>query len=69
MVKFKQRDLVNKLGMTQQDAEMVMKAQKMFPEILEMGGGGFCVDGRTLHEQLCVADKFSDWIKSNLEIT
>ncbi|MBN1076077.1 hypothetical protein DVV91_17290 [Clostridium botulinum] len=64
MKKFSKKDLINKLGMSDERASIVMKAQREFPELLLNDGNEFCVNGRTMWGQLGKPQgKFADWIK------
>lgn len=58
--------LKNNLGMNEDDAKLVMEAQRKFPSILAEEGQGFCLDGRLLHSELGVSKAFATWIKINL---
>ena len=72
MKKFTKKDLINKLGMSEERAKLIMKAQNEFPELLTSEGEGFIIDGRFLFEKLRLNEtktKFVDWIKTNLENT
>lgn len=72
MKKFTKKDLIKKLGMSDERAKLVMKAQNEFPELLTSEGKGYCIDGRKLFIQFKLnktKTKFADWIKNNLEIT
>ena len=72
MKKFTKKDLINKLGMSEERAKLIMKAQNEFPELLTSEGEGFIIDGRKLFEELRLngtKTKFADWIKTNLENT
>lgn len=67
MKKFTKAFLTNSLGFNEDEAKIVMKAQRQFPSILAKDGQGFCLDGRMLHSELGVLKAFSTWIKTNLE--
>ena len=67
MNKFTKAFLVNSLNFNEDEAKIVMKAQRQFPSILAEEGQGFCLDGRLLHSELGVSKAFSTWIKTNLE--
>lgn len=67
MNKFTKAFLVNSLNFNEDEAKVVMKAQRQFPSILSEEGQGFCLDGRLLHSELGVSKAFSTWIKTNLE--
>lgn len=63
---FEKKDLIQKLGLTQDEVKLVMKYQKTFPELL-LDIKGFVIDGRTLWEQLDKPQgKFTDWIKRKI---
>lgn len=63
---FKKKELKEKLGLGKEEIDLVLEFQKKLP-ILTEDAEGFCVDARTLREQLRVSKAFSTWIKTNLE--
>lgn len=66
-MKFRKAFLMNSLNFEEEEAKLIMKAQKQFPSILAEDGQGFCLDGRLLHSELGVSKAFSTWIRTNLE--
>lgn len=64
--KFSKRFLNEVLGFTKEETELVMKAQKIFPEMITEDLQGFVIDGRTLWLQLQSKRKFADWMKNNI---
>lgn len=64
---FQKKELIEKLNFTEDEAKIIMKYQKTFPELLQDGVEGFVIDARILHSQLGVLKQFSEWIKINLE--
>ena len=72
MKKFTKKDLIEKLGMTDEKTKLIMKAQNEFPELLTSECEGFIIDGRLLFSKLkldLTKTKFVDWISNNLENT
>ena len=66
-MKLTKNNLIKKLGESNNEViEVVTKYNKLLP-ILSEDGQGFCVDARSLHEQLKIGRDFSTWIKGNLE--
>ena len=66
MKKFSMRDLV-KLEFTKEEADLIMKAQRMFPEMLTKDTDGFIIDARKLWSQLGEPHgRFSKWIDRKL---
>lgn len=64
MNKFKKKELMNRLGMDEEKAKLVIDIQKQFPELLLNDGEGFCVNGRTMWEQLNKPQgQFNKWIE------
>lgn len=67
MKKFTKAFLKNNLGFNEDEAKIVMTAQRKFPSILVEEGQGLCLDGRLLHSELGVSKAFATWIKINLQ--
>lgn len=66
---FEKKDLIEKLDFTENEAKLVMKYQKTFPELLQEIEG-FVIDARILWEQLDKPQgKFNDWARRKLKIT
>lgn len=64
MKKFTKKDLIKKLGMDEERANLVMKAQREFPEILLNDGNKFCVNSRIMWEQFGKPQsEYKKWIK------
>ncbi|WP_173715019.1 antA/AntB antirepressor family protein [Clostridium beijerinckii] len=67
MIKFTKPFLMNSLKFSEDEAKLIMKAKKQFPELMDNEGEGFCVDGRKLWGQLKEPQgEFSKWIKRKL---
>ena len=65
--KFTKNDFVKKLGRTEDEAELIMKAQRMFPELLTDDTDSFVIDARNLWKQLGEPNgRFNDWVKRKL---
>lgn len=62
---FKKKELIEKLGLSNEDAKLIMDYQKRLP-ILNEVGDGFCVDARELHKELGVGRDFTTWIKARV---
>lgn len=66
MLKFKEKELVNRLGMDVSKAKMVMKAQREFPELLETDGK-YIDSFRNLYIKLGLdVSSYAKWIKRNV---
>lgn len=64
--KFKEKELINRLGMEESKAKMVMKAQREFPELLE-SDGKYIDSLRKLYLKLGLdKSNWSRWIKKNV---
>lgn len=64
--RFKEKELINRLGMNLDKAKMVMKAQKEFPELLE-NDGKYVNSLRNLYLKLGLdKSNWSRWIKKNV---
>lgn len=59
---FKREELIEKLGMTNEEADIVENYQVKFPQLLQMDNNGFCIDGETLCKELEVKDNFNNWL-------
>ena len=67
MAKYFTKKELQRLGCTDDEIKLVMKYQKKLPVLIEnMEVKGFCVDARTLHEQLEVKANYSKWIKRRI---
>ncbi|QEK12731.1 hypothetical protein FQB35_10525 [Crassaminicella thermophila] len=65
---FEKKELIEKLGFTEEDAKLVMKYQKTFPELLQDGVEGFVIDAETLWEQLGKPNgQFSKWANKRIK--
>lgn len=63
MKKFTKKDLIKKLGMSEEKANLIMKAQNEFPELLtETNTKDFIIDGEKLCRQLEIGSNFNDWL-------
>lgn len=68
MGKYFTKKELQRLGCTDDEIKLVMKYQKKLPVLIEnMEVKGFCVNARTLHEQLGVKTKFTDWISKRIK--
>lgn len=66
MKKFTKAFLTNVLDMDKEEVKVVMKYQRLFPELLK-DEEGFCVDSRKLWEQLDRPyTRYADWIKKKV---
>ena len=59
---FTEEELKEKLGMKQEDIQVVLEYQDKFPELLQEKEG-FCIDAEKLHRQLGLKKAFTTWIK------
>jgi phage anti-repressor protein len=68
MLKFKKKELIQRLGMSEEDANKVMLAQKKFPTLLATENEkGFIIDARTIWEELNKPHgQFNKWIDRKL---
>ena len=68
MKKFTKKDLINKLGMSEEKAKLIMKAQNEFPELLCEDNKSTINSARDLYLKLGM-DKshWSRWIKRNIK--
>ena len=64
---FQKKELIEKLNFTEDEAKIIMKYQKTFPELLQDGIEGFVIDARILWKQLKVKRQFGNWIKDKIE--
>ncbi len=80
---FEEKELREKLDMDEEDIDMVSKYQRIFPELLQAGAEGFCIDARNLHnnlvknvkgskivkgkEKIVIGTKFNDWINKRIK--
>ena len=63
---FTEEELKEKLGMGQEDIQVVLEYQDKFPELLQEKEG-FCIDARSLHKQLKIGTEFAKWIKRRID--
>ncbi len=61
---FERKDLIEKLNFTEDEAKIIMKYQRTFPELLQ-DIKGFVIDGETLCNSLGVKDHFTKWLLGN----
>ena len=68
MQKFKKKELIQRLEMSEELADKVMLAQRKFPTLLTTENEkGFIIDGRTIWNELGKPQgKFSDWVKRKI---
>ncbi len=68
MGKYFTKKELQRLGCTDDEIKLVMKYQKKLPVLIEnMEVKGFCVDARTLHEQLGVKRSFQKWFSARIK--
>lgn len=68
VTKFTRKEL-ERLKCTEEEIELIIMYQKKLPILIENGETEkFCVDARTLHSQLGVGKKFSEWIKQRIKV-
>lgn len=66
MKAFTRKELIEKLGLNNEEVKLVMKYQKTFPELLQ-DVNGFVIDGRNLWNQLGTPQgEFSKWVKRKI---
>lgn len=58
---FEEDDLLNKLGMTKEECNLVLSYQTTFPELLQ-DSNGFVIDGEILCKELDIKDDFTSWL-------
>ena len=59
---FEEKDLIQKLGFSKEESKLVLKYQKLFPELLQDDLEGLVIDGEKLCSQLEVKDRFTLWL-------
>lgn len=59
---FEDGEVIQKLGLTQKENDIVIKYQKYFPELLQNDLEGFVIDGEKLCKQLDISSNFNDWL-------
>lgn len=65
--KFSKKEL-ERLGCNEEEIKLVMEYQRKLPVIVDNDEiEKFCVDARTLHDQLGSKRKFSEWIKTRIK--
>lgn len=62
---FKREELIEKLNMTNEEADIVENYQVKFPQLLQVDKNGFCIDGETLCKELGIGSNFNDWLLGN----
>lgn len=69
MKKFSKRQLVDQIGLSLEDAQLVLDYQNQLPVIIENDGlSGFCVNARDLWQQLQQPQgSFSNWVSRKFE--
>ena len=60
---FEDGEVIQKLGLTQKENDIIMKYQKDFPELLQDDVEGFVIDGEKLCKQLEIKDDFNTWLQ------
>ena len=68
MKKFEKKVLMERLDFTEEEAKLIVKAQKTFPELLTIDKteNEFIISGRKLHEQLKVGRDYTTWVKGRI---
>ena len=68
MKKFEKKVLMERLDFTEEEAKLIVKAQKTFPELLtiDKNENEFIISGRKLHEQLKVGRDYTTWVKGRI---
>jgi phage anti-repressor protein len=63
---FEENELKEKLKLSQEQIDLILKYQRMFPELLQKKTG-LCINGRTLWEQLGKPQgEFNKWVKRKI---
>lgn len=65
ITKFNKRQLLDQCGFTAEETQIILDYQKKLPILLE--DNDTWIDARKLWEQLCVRDKYADWIKTQIK--
>lgn len=63
--KFTRRQLVEQCGFTSEETQIILDYQKELPILLE--DNDTWINSKDLWRQLCVKDKYSDWIKTQIK--
>lgn len=63
---FEERELSEKLGLPNEQVNLILNYQEKFPELLQEKEG-FCVDARNLHEKLEIGAEYTTWIKRRIK--
>lgn len=63
---FEDGEVVQKLGLTQEENDIIIKYQKDFPELLQDDLEGFIISTKLLHRNLEVGRDYSTWIKQRI---
>ena len=61
---FEDGEVIQKLGLTQKENDIIIKYQKDFPELLQDDMEGFVIDEEKLCKQLDIKDDFNTWLLS-----
>lgn len=64
--KFTRRQLVEHSGFTSEETQIILDYQKELPILLE--DNDVWINAKDLWKQLCVKDKYTDWIKTQIKI-
>ena len=67
-MKLTKANMKKKLGMTDEEIQLVLDYQKAFPNLQDTSNDAVA-DGRTLWNELKVKEEFSSWISRQLEVT
>lgn len=64
--KFTKRQILDQCGFTAEETNIILEYQKRLPILLEENDTW--INAKDLHTQLCVKDKYSDWIKTQIAV-
>jgi phage anti-repressor protein len=59
---FEPEELIEKLGLSQKETNLILAYQREFPELLQDDVEGFVIDGEKLCNQLGVKEDFTKWL-------
>lgn len=63
---FEEYELLEKLGLSKEECDLILEYQDKFPELLQDDKSGFVISTKLLHNQLLVGRDYSTWIKSRM---
>jgi phage anti-repressor protein len=64
---FEETELKEKIGLNNEEINLILEYQDKFPELLQDDIEGFIIDARKLHNQLKLQQDFSHWIKNQIK--